>query len=118
MERSGTGVEPPTPHPSTEGSPEAPRRRMAVRAVRAGAGGGLVVVGVVLLFLPGPGWLTIAAGLVLLSEDVPVARRLEHRVRARLPTDEQERVRLWVPVLSISLAVVATAASLWWTFLR
>jgi hypothetical protein len=34
-----------------------------------------------MLALPGPGWLTIAAGLALLSRDMPWARRLLDRLK-------------------------------------
>jgi hypothetical protein len=44
-----------------------------------------------MLVTPGPGLLTMFAGLTVLSRDVPAAARLKDRVRARLarkrPTD-------------------------------
>ena len=48
----------------------------AMRAIRVVAGFGLLLGGVVLLVLPGPGWLTIIAGLALLSTEYAWARRL------------------------------------------
>ena len=47
----------------------------AVRIVKIISGIGLLVAGIVMLVIPGPGWLTIAAGLALLAEDFPLARR-------------------------------------------
>lgn len=44
----------------------------------------LVVLGVVLLFLPGPGLLAIVAGLAVLSLEFLWAERLRHRATARL----------------------------------
>lgn len=40
-----------------------------------------------MLFLPGPGILTIAAGLAVLAKDVPLARRLADRVKERVGLD-------------------------------
>jgi uncharacterized protein (TIGR02611 family) len=40
-----------------------------VRIARIGAGTGLILLGLALLVLPGPGILTIAAGLALLSTE-------------------------------------------------
>jgi uncharacterized protein (TIGR02611 family) len=39
------------------------------------AGFGLLLAGIVMLLIPGPGWLTIAAGLGLLSAEFSWARR-------------------------------------------
>ena len=35
----------------------------------------LIIVGAVMLVIPGPGWVTIALGLALLARDFPWARR-------------------------------------------
>lgn len=45
----------------------------------------IVIVGVALLILPGPGVLTIAAGVGLLSTEFECARRCVHRCRERWP---------------------------------
>ena len=47
-------------------------------------GGALVLVGVVMLITPGPGLLTIAAGLAVLGREYKWARRLLERVRERI----------------------------------
>ena len=56
---------------------------MAARYARIISGFGLVIGGVFLLVLPGPGILTIIAGLVLLSSEFHWARRLLAWVKAR-----------------------------------
>jgi uncharacterized protein (TIGR02611 family) len=48
------------------------------------AGGVLVLVGIVLLVIPGPGLLTIAAGVAIWATEYAWAARLLQRVRARL----------------------------------
>lgn len=46
-----------------------------MRIVRVVGGFGLLVAGAVMLVFPGPGWLTIAAGLALLATEFHWARR-------------------------------------------
>ena len=42
----------------------------------------LLAAGVAMLALPGPGWLTIAAGLALLASEFEWARNLLNRLKA------------------------------------
>jgi uncharacterized protein (TIGR02611 family) len=49
---------------------------MVVRIARTAAGGVLLIAGIAMLALPGPGWLTIAAGLAVLATEFVWARRL------------------------------------------
>ncbi len=44
----------------------------------------LVIVGLALVPLPGPGWLIVIAGLALMAEDVPIARRAMDALKAKL----------------------------------
>ncbi|MGH3240813.1 MAG: PGPGW domain-containing protein [Spirillospora sp.] len=61
-----------------------PRRSAPVRLLRkaavAVAGTALIVAGVAMLVLPGPGVVTILAGLGLLGTEFPTARRISRRV--------------------------------------
>lgn len=54
-----------------------------VRIARIGAGLGTVLLGILLLALPGPGLLTIAGGLAILSVDFVWARRLLDWMKSR-----------------------------------
>ncbi|WP_033825625.1 PGPGW domain-containing protein [Kitasatospora sp. MBT63] len=58
-------------------------RHPLARAVLAVGGGFLVVVGVILLVLPGPGLLLVLAGLILFSRAVPAVTRYVEPVRVR-----------------------------------
>ncbi|MEA1903309.1 MAG: PGPGW domain-containing protein [Actinomycetota bacterium] len=58
------------------------------RIVRISAGVGLVIVGIFLLVLPGPGILTILAGLALLSKHIPAVERLADWIKARFSKDD------------------------------
>jgi hypothetical protein len=54
------------------------------RVLRITAGSTLLMAGTVMLVLPGPGLLTIAAGVSILARDVPWAQRLKGRFDTRL----------------------------------
>ena len=53
------------------------------RMVRIAGGSTLIAAGTAMLVLPGPGLLTIAAGVAVLSRDVQWARRLMRRMGSR-----------------------------------
>lgn len=93
------------------------RAHIAIRLVRMTAGSLLLLAGLAMLALPGPGWLTIALGLGLLAQDVPWAERTLERVRKRLPAEEDGRVSRPLVWGSLGAAVAATGASVWFAFL-
>jgi uncharacterized protein (TIGR02611 family) len=70
-----------------------------------------MALGILLLPLPGPGWLVIFAGLGILGTEYAWARRLLARVRdyARRWTQWIAAKPLWVRILAgvLSLAVIA-----------
>jgi uncharacterized protein (TIGR02611 family) len=61
-----------------------PLGRLGVKIVVAVLGTLIIAVGVVLLPLPGPGWLIILAGLALLAMEFRWAKRLLRFTRAQL----------------------------------
>lgn len=97
---------------------EEARASVHVRVARMTAGSVLLVAGVLMLVLPGPGWLAIAGGLAILAKDVAWAERALERVRKRLPADEDGSVSTPVIVLSVVFALVAVAGSVWWYLIR
>lgn len=58
--------------------------RSTRRVVVATIGGAVTLVGLVLIVTPGPALLVIPAGLAILATEFPWARRLQHRVNARI----------------------------------
>lgn len=94
------------------------KRHILLRIGRVLLGIIVLLAGLLMLPLPGPGLLTIAAGLALLASDVPFARRLLERVRERIPSDADGRVSRPVLVGGLVVSACAVAFSVWWTFLR
>lgn len=101
-----------------EDTVEEARAAIHIRLARMSVGFLLLIGGVLLIPLPGPGWLTVAAGLAILAKDVAWAERLLERVRRRLPTDEDGSVSMPVVVGSILLAAATISASVWWYLIR
>lgn len=66
------------------------------RIARVIGGFSLIIVGIAMLALPGPGIITIIAGLALLAQDLPWAGRLRDWVKGKFaryagePTTEAE----------------------------
>ena len=52
-----------------------------MKVLRMAGGFVLLGLGIVMLVTPGPGWLSIAAGVALLAEDFEWARRWRERLR-------------------------------------
>ena len=94
------------------------KRHILIRIGRVFLGTIVVIAGLLMLPLPGPGMLTIAAGLALLASDVPFARKLLENVRNRLPADADGKVSKPVVIGGLIVSVVTVASSLWWTFFR
>lgn len=61
-----------------------PRIRLGYRAFVALLGTVIIIVGVILIPLPGPGWLIVFLGLGVLGTEFAAARRLGHRLRVIL----------------------------------
>ena len=58
----------------------------------------VVIVGIILMPLPGPGLVIVAAGLAILSKDFAWAERTLANVNRRIPRDAHGRIprRAWV----------------------
>jgi uncharacterized protein (TIGR02611 family) len=57
--------------------------RRVARAAKIAGGFALLVAGLVMVALPGPGWLTIAAALAILAGEYVWARRLLDRLKSQ-----------------------------------
>ncbi|MEM7096605.1 MAG: PGPGW domain-containing protein [Actinomycetota bacterium] len=76
----------------------------------------IVILGIIAIPLPGPGWLIVIAGLSILARDFPWAARAILFIRRRIPgvpEDGDIPLRTWLIMGAIVIA--ATAASIWYT---
>ncbi|CAB4608135.1 unannotated protein [freshwater metagenome] len=94
------------------------KRHILVRIGRVTLGIVVLFAGLLMLPLPGPGLVTIAAGLALLASDVPYARKLLENVRKRLPADSEGNVSRPVVIGGLVVSVITISCSMWWTFFR
>ena len=93
----------------------AARSRIIVRLARMALGSTVLVAGLVMIVFPGPGWLTIAAGLAILSKDVAWADRLLRYIRRRVPgVPADGRIPRSALVTAAMLGLAGIAATLWW----
>ena len=79
------------------------------------AGSILLLVGVLALFLPGPGLLTMVAGLALLSTSFAWADRLMHPIKAKAFRLAKESVQTWPRIaMSILGSLILVAVGILW----
>ncbi len=97
---------------------EQAKRHILVRVGIVVAGTIILLVGLALLALPGPGLIVVALGLGLLSTEIPFAARLLDRIKDRLPQDESGKIPRSAIVMMVAVGAVATAASIWWTIAK
>lgn len=101
-----------------ERSEEEARRGLIKRVGILIAGSFLVIVGLILIVLPGPGLVVLAAGLYLLATEVPFAARMLDRVKERLPQDEDGKLPKSAIVTMVVMTVLATGASIAWVVIK
>jgi uncharacterized protein (TIGR02611 family) len=97
---------------------EEAKRHVLLRLGQILVGFLVVFAGLLMLPLPGPGMLTLAAGLAILAPEVPFARRLLVQVRKRLPSDAEGKVPLRIVFGGLALSVLGVCFSIWWSFIR
>jgi len=95
------------------------KAHVAVRLGRMALGFVVLILGIAMLALPGPGVLAIAGGLFILAKDVAWADRLLQYLRKRVPgiPDDGKIPRSQIITMAV-MAVGAIAASVWWFVLR
>jgi uncharacterized protein (TIGR02611 family) len=77
----------------------------------------IIIAGVAMLALPGPGWGAIFLGLALLSTEFDWAQRILHRARAKMHAARERardpKARRRMVALSVVVLLAAGAAA-WW----
>lgn len=94
------------------------KRNVILRGVRVGLGIIVCMAGVFLIVFPGPGMVVLAAGLAILSRDVPFARRLLVNVRSRIPENERGEISRPILIGGLLLSTATVSASIWWWLFR
>ncbi len=85
------------------------------RLARMTVGGLLILAGLAMMVLPGPGLAVLAAGLVVLSRDVVWADKALRYLRKKAPgLNEEGPIPRSTLIVSAMLMVAAIAASTWW----
>jgi uncharacterized protein (TIGR02611 family) len=93
----------------------AARSHIVVRVARISAGSFVLILGLLMMVLPGPGLLAIAAGLGILSIDVAWADRLLRYFRRKVPgVPEDGRIPRSAIIVAVVLLLAGVAASAWW----
>jgi hypothetical protein len=97
-------------------SADAPAPGLAQRVAYGVGGGLLLIVGVVLLVLPGPGLLLVLAGLLVLAKGFPAAQRFVAPVEKRAMQAAEESVSSPLRIVfSVGAGLVLIAAGVvWW----
>jgi uncharacterized protein (TIGR02611 family) len=89
--------------------------RLVFRIIVGVLGLALVALGLLLVPLPGPGWLIVLAGFAVWAVEFAWARRLLHRAREMLHRwNVWIKRQSWYVRLPILLAIVATVAVIAW----
>lgn len=102
-----------------EESVEEAKSHALVRLGRMTLGFGVVILGIILMPLPGPGWLIVAGGLTILAKDVAWADRALRYIRKRVPgIPEDGKIPRSSKITMAVMTLAAVAASLWWNFGR
>jgi hypothetical protein len=90
--------------------------RNRVRCVSIGvAGGAVLLVGIGLLVLPGPGLLLVLAGLIVLAAEFPALERYVDPVRDRAMKAAEDSVSspLWIAGSVLAGVLLIGAGNLW-----
>jgi uncharacterized protein (TIGR02611 family) len=95
---------------------EAAKANVLIRLARMTVGCILVLVGVIAIPLPGPGWLIVCIGLGVLSRDVAWADRLLRRLRQRIPGAEDPKP--WTVALTVAFALGTSGVAIWLSLTR
>jgi hypothetical protein len=104
--------------PPREETSEQIKRSLHMRALRIAGGIALLIIAAAVTPVPGPGGIVfLLAGLGLLAEDVPFARRLLDNIKARTQ-DESGGTSKWVWILGGCGLVASACFSYWFYVLR
>lgn len=90
-------------------------KRRAKRIGIAIVGGIVLIVGIITIPYPGPGWLTVFAGLAILATEFEWAQRVLDKARGRYDKwqDWLKRQNRWVQFLFLVLTGIVVVVTIW-----
>ena len=102
-----------------EATVAAAKAHIAVRVIRMTVGTAVIILGIAMMVLPGPGVLAIAGGLFILAKDVAWADRLLQNLRKKVPgiADDGKIPRSQIITMAV-MGLGAIAVSAWWFLIR
>ena len=100
-----------------EETEEEARRHVLLRLGTIVVGFVVLIGGLVMMALPGPGIVTVIAGLAILSRELPWAERMLEYAKEKARVDELKEQPAWVKGVAWGFTALAIGASLWWMFL-
>jgi cation:H+ antiporter len=92
------------------------RRNVVVRLATIVAGFALLIAGIVMMILPGPGVAAIIVGLGLLARELTWAERLLEYVKKRAKIEELKTQPAWIRVVMWIGTIAAAGGSLYYVF--
>src|SRR6476620_6097708 len=95
---------------SRESSDRQVRRHILVRIGIILVGAIVLLAGLIMLALPGPGIVAVLAGLGILAQELPWAERLMQRVKQKTHVDKVKTQPIWVRIVLIVATVAGVAA--------
>ena len=100
----------------TEDTVDQAWHHVLVRLGRMALGFLLLLAGIAMMVLPGPGAIAMAAGLVILSRDFVWADRALRYLRKKVPgLEEDGPIPKSTIIVSLMLMAAAGLAAFWWT---
>jgi len=94
---------------------EKQKQRQVQKFATGIAGGSVLIVGIIAIPYPGPGWLIVFAGLAILAREFPWAARLLHYAREKYDAWNVwvKRQHWWVKVITFTLTALVVVVTLW-----
>lgn len=93
------------------------KRNVVLRLATIALGFIVLLGGLAMMVLPGPGIIGIIAGLGILSRELAWAERLLEIAKEKARVEELKQQPKWVQVATWTATIAAVCASLWYVFL-
>jgi uncharacterized protein (TIGR02611 family) len=90
---------------------ERAQRHILARLAIIAVGTVVLVAGLLMLVLPGPGIVGVLAGLGILAQELPWAERLMTRIKERTKVDQVRSQPAWVQIVMTLAAVAGIGAT-------